>query len=332
MANKTKMTANTAIFVFVFLLLFSIPNSRANNIVDAPIPNYLAVVIKRTQKEIQRINKAFDNSKSNNTIIYKNSKSFIRNNTANKINVANKDSKKNLINTTAKNYTNTTIVNPLDLPTLTNNVNLLYKMGYLPFYAQKVDNKTGIVIWQWDTKIVPSKLALLTPKSLQSILYKSAINHFLNDMGLNSNIESRMDISSLLENEYKNHWQSSKPFVWVLINQKLPERLKVWQNGNWLIESNCNTGVDHLTPDGNFIVYVRYKYFTMNGIFPINDKPYHDPNVPYVNFFNGNNAIHGFPRHAYGYPQSAGCVELPIKIAKRLYRYLYVGTLVTIIN
>lgn len=116
MANKTKMTANAAIFVFVFLLLFSIPNSRANNIVDAPIPNYLAVVIKRTQKEIQRINKAFDNSKSNNTIIYKNSKSFIRNNTANKINVANKDSKKNLINTT--------IVNPLDLPTLTNNVNL----------------------------------------------------------------------------------------------------------------------------------------------------------------------------------------------------------------
>jgi hypothetical protein len=314
---------STAVFVFVFLLFYSIPNSYANN----TVPNYLAVVIKRTQKEIQKINEVFD--KSNNTI---NSKPVISNNTANKINVTNNDSKKNLINTNAKDYTNTTIVNRLDLSTLTNNINLLYKMGYLPFYAKKVDNNTGMVIWQWNAKRVPIELALLTPKSLQNILYKSAINHFLNDIGLNNNIKSRININNLLESAYNKHLQSSKPFVWVLVNQKLPERLKVWQNGKWVIESNCNTGIDHLTFDGNFIIYARYQKFTMSGISPVNDKPYYDPNVPYVNFFNGNNAIHGFPRYAYGYPQSAGCVELPIKIAKELYHYLYIGAIVTIVN
>ena len=49
-------------------------------------------------------------------------------------------------------------------------------------------------------------------------------------------------------------------------------------------------------------------------------------------FFHGGMAIHGFKRYAYGYPQSAGCVELPVKTAKEIFPYLYVGTVVTIVN
>jgi hypothetical protein len=323
-----------------FILLSFTTNAKAN---------YLTFVVKKTQEEIAKFNKFFGTKKQNSII-----NGIIQNQTnktntkTNAILKTNKTSKNTALvhsdpikqffnqkqfiidNIKSINFTNTTAVNPLDLPTLTNNINLLYKMGYLPFYAKKVDSDTGLVTWQWDAKTIPSELVMLTPKSLQNILYKSAVKHFLRDIGLNRNTE--LSISSLLKSSYKAHWQSSKPFTWVLVNQKLPERLKVWQNGSWIIESNCNTGVNHLTPDGNFMVYARYKYFTMSGVFPVNDQPYYDPDVPYVNFFDGGDAIHGFPRYSYGYPQSAGCVELPVKTAKKIFHYLYVGTVVTIVN
>ena len=329
-----------ALFSACFIFLIFTANAKAN---------YLTFVVKKTQEEIAKFNKFFGTKKQSSIIngIIQNQ----TNKTNTKTNIilkTNKTSKNTALLHTEQikqffnqkqfivdnikriNFTNTTAVNPLDLPTLTNNINLLYKMGYLPFYAKKVDSDTGLVTWQWDAKTIPSELALLTPKSFQNILYRSAVKHFLRDIGLNKNTE--LSVSSLLKSSYKAHWQSSKPFTWVLVNQKQPERLKVWQNGSWIIESNCNTGVKHLTPNGSFIVYARYKKFTMSGRFPIDDKPYYDPDVPYVNFFHGGIAIHGLRRYAYGYPQSAGCVELPVKVAKEIFPYLYVGTLVTIVN
>ena len=39
-----------------------------------------------------------------------------------------------------------------------------------------------------------------------------------------------------------------------------------------------------------------------------------------MNYFNGGDAVHGYPRASYGFPQSNGCVELPIETAKLHYR------------
>ena len=38
---------------------------------------------------------------------------------------------------------------------------------------------------------------------------------------------------------------------------------------------------------------------------------YNDVGVPWVNYFSGGDAIHGFVRPGYGWPQSLGCVEVP---------------------
>jgi hypothetical protein len=133
-----------------FILLSFTTNAKAD---------YLTFVVKKTQEEIAKFNKFFGTKKQNSII-----NGIIQNQT-NKTNT-----KKNIIlktNETSKNtallhtkpikqffnqkqfiidniksinFTNTTAVNPLDLPTLTNNINLLYKMGYLPFYAKKVDS------------------------------------------------------------------------------------------------------------------------------------------------------------------------------------------------
>ena len=64
------------------------------------------------------------------------------------------------------------------------------------------------------------------------------------------------------------------------------------------------------TASGTFPVYLRYKVTTMSGTNPDGSK-YSDPGIPWVSYFNGGDALHGFVRGSYGTPQSVGCVELP---------------------
>jgi lipoprotein-anchoring transpeptidase ErfK/SrfK len=40
--------------------------------------------------------------------------------------------------------------------------------------------------------------------------------------------------------------------------------------------------------------------------------------------------VHGFVRPAYGFPQSNGCVELPVSNASKVYQLDPYGTLVTV--
>lgn len=59
-------------------------------------------------------------------------------------------------------------------------------------------------------------------------------------------------------------------------------------------------------------------------------QAYNDPNVRWVDYFHGGDALHAFPRPRYGVPQSAGCVEMPESAARQLYRWIGVGTVVTV--
>jgi lipoprotein-anchoring transpeptidase ErfK/SrfK len=53
-----------------------------------------------------------------------------------------------------------------------------------------------------------------------------------------------------------------------------------------------------------------------------------DPGIPDVSYFNGGDALHGFIRASYGFPQSAGCVEMPYSEAASVYPYTPIGTIV----
>ena len=66
----------------------------------------------------------------------------------------------------------------------------------------------------------------------------------------------------------------------------------------------------------------------MRGTNP-NGTPYADF-VRWVSYFNGGNAVHGFVRSSYGFPQSLGCVELPFATAQVAWPYMHIGTLVTV--
>ena len=49
----------------------------------------------------------------------------------------------------------------------------------------------------------------------------------------------------------------------------------------------------------------------MSGTNP-DGSHYVDPGIPWVSYFNGGDALHGFVRGSYGFPQSDGCVEMPV--------------------
>ena len=57
---------------------------------------------------------------------------------------------------------------------------------------------------------------------------------------------------------------------------------------------------------------------------------YSDPGIPYVSYFNGGDALHGFLRAQYGFPQSDGCVDMPYAEAAAVWPYTPVGTVVDV--
>ena len=121
-----------------------------------------------------------------------------------------------------------------------------------------------------------------------------------------------------------------QPYDYVYVSKTLPETATVYQNGAKVYSTPANTGVPAApTATGTFPVYARYKVTTMSGTNP-DGSHYVDPGIPWVSYFNGGDALHGFDRSHYGYPQSVGCVEMPPANAAVVYPMTPIGTLVTV--
>jgi peptidoglycan hydrolase-like protein with peptidoglycan-binding domain len=119
-------------------------------------------------------------------------------------------------------------------------------------------------------------------------------------------------------------------YSYVSASLYLPQSLSVWVAGRTVLSSPVNGGVASApTPLGTFPVYERLTSTTMSGTNP-DGSHYSDPGVPWVNYFSGGSAVHGFPRASYGSPQSVGCLELPIPTAERVFGLINYGTLVTV--
>ncbi len=119
-----------------------------------------------------------------------------------------------------------------------------------------------------------------------------------------------------------------QPYTWVTVTETLPETLEVHQGSRIALSSPANTGVPGApTAQGIFPIYERFVSTTMTGTNP-DGSHYSDPGVPWVNYFNGGDAVHGFDRPGYGYPQSDGCVELPPSTAEVVFGMLRIGDIV----
>jgi hypothetical protein len=132
---------------------------------------------------------------------------------------------------------------------------------------------------------------------------------------------------SLLYDETVNR-RDPQPYTWVSVTESLPETLQLHRGGHVVFSTPANTGVPGAeTEQGIFPIYARYISTTMSGT-DVDGTKYDVPDVPWVNYFNGGDAVHGYPRASYGFPQSNGCVELPIEAAHTVFGKLALGDIV----
>lgn len=81
------------------------------------------------------------------------------------------------------------------------------------------------------------------------------------------------------------------------------------------------------TDKGRFRVYAQLRTQNM-GREDTTVKPfYYTPNVPYITYYNGDEALHGTYWHSnFGTPMSHGCVNMPIDAAKFVWEWATKGT------
>ncbi len=186
----------------------------------------------------------------------------------------------------------------------------------------------GTMTWRFPN--IPSSLSALWSQGNANTIDKGAIMQFEFDHNMKMDGQAGPKVWSALVTALAARQADVRPYNYLIASEHSPESLSVWSNGKIVYTAPANTGVAGApTAKGTFPVFDRYAVTTMSGHNP-DGSTYHDPGIPYVAYFNGGDAIHGFNRGSYGTPQSVGCVELPIDNAKVVYGYDPYGTLVTV--
>lgn len=93
--------------------------------------------------------------------------------------------------------------------------------------------------------------------------------------------------------------------------------------------SKVSTGTyKHPTVEGTYRVYAKYVKTKMEGG-QGTDEYYNIPDVPYTMYFYGSYGLHGAYWHNnFGNPMSHGCVNLPVDVAKWMFEWAPIGTMV----
>ena len=186
----------------------------------------------------------------------------------------------------------------------------------------------GTLTWKWPS--TPASLAAQWAEGQANGITRGAVMAFEADHNLAIDGSAGPAVWAALITAAAAHQATSRPYDYLMVSQSRPENLTVWQGGATVYTSAANTGVPGATTaPGTFPVFERFQSTTMRGKNP-DGSTYSDPGVPWVAYFNGGDAVHGFPRASYGSPQSDGCVELPIANAQVVWGMDYYGTLVTV--
>lgn len=217
---------------------------------------------------------------------------------------------------------------------------LLAQLDYLPVSFTPSDTapvsptqmampQIGSFSWRWST--LPSGFtALWSPGELDEIT-TGAVMAFESQHDLVTDGIAGPEVwSALLQAAAAGETNNYGQYNFVEVYTSLPEHLDVWSDGSVVYTTLVNTGIEAApTEIGTWPVYARYVSTTMTGTNP-DGSTYSDPGVPWVSYFHGGDALHGFVRSSYGYPQSLGCVEMPPANAEVVFPYTPIGTLVTI--
>ena len=186
----------------------------------------------------------------------------------------------------------------------------------------------GRYVWRFQS--LPPVLRSLWHVGTNNVILEGALMRFqsVNTLPTTGQMDTRtwesLNVAAL------QHRYDPMTYNFVLVSKALPQKLKLYLNGRLKYSSFVNTGISVApTQSGTFPVYLHYVTTTMSGTNP-NGTSYHDPGIPWVSYFNGGDALHGFLRGSYGWPQSLGCVEMPFANAGVVWPHTPIGTLVSV--
>lgn len=219
---------------------------------------------------------------------------------------------------------------------------LLAQLGYLPLrfrpdapvarrpeaqLAAAMAAPAGRFTWRWDG--VPSGLRALWTPGRDGVMTRGALMAFQRDHGLTTDgLAGGSTWHALLAAAVGGH-RITPDYTYVMVSRD-GQSMSLWNDGRVVLRTPVNTGIPEApTAPGTYAVFEHLRSTTMSGTNP-DGSHYNDPGVPWVSYFNGGDALHGFPRGTYGVAQSLGCVELPIGTAAKVWPYTPVGTLVTV--
>jgi hypothetical protein len=184
--------------------------------------------------------------------------------------------------------------------------------------------------FSWRYSNIPSSLSSLWAPGEDNTVTAGAVMQFESDHGLLDDGVAGPAVWSLLTQAVASRAIDQSPYDYLSVSENVPEGLSVWRDGQYIYSTPVNTGVAGAeTATGTFPVYARYQTTTMTGTDP-DGTSYSVSGVPWVAYFNGGDAVHGYWRASYGWPQSNGCVELPISNAQVVWSMDPIGTLVTV--
>ena len=223
---------------------------------------------------------------------------------------------------------------------------LLAQLGYLPVNFTPSSGSSAIAstpaaeeaaivtppqgTFAWRYPNTPAELkSMFSPNSYTEIT-KGAVMAFEQDQGLATDGVAGPDVWKALISAAVKGQKSTFGYTFVMVSEHSPETIRVWHSGKIVVHGLANTGIAAApTATGTFAVYEHIASGTMSGKNP-DGTTYHDPGIPWISYFNGGDALHGFIRGSYGVPQSLGCVEMPFSEAGAVYPYTPIGTIVNI--
>jgi hypothetical protein len=222
---------------------------------------------------------------------------------------------------------------------------LLALLGYLPVgfsysgpgvgrtpsaeESAAINPPAGSFSWRYPN--TPPQLRALWAPGQYGTVTRGAVMAFEDDHGLAADGDAGPQVWRALIGAALAGQRSSSGYTFVLVDKEAsPQHLVLWHDGSSPVHTVVNTGIPQApTANGVYPVYEHLRVTTMSGKNP-DGSTYHDPGIQFVSYFNGGDALHAFTRAQYGYPQSLGCVEMPLSAAGQVWPYTPIGTLVDV--
>jgi hypothetical protein len=219
---------------------------------------------------------------------------------------------------------------------------ILAQLGYLPLRFKPVhqvarsvaaqeraaiDPPSGGFSWRYGD--IPAQLSAEWRPGTSNVMMRGAVMAFENAHELETDgIVGPVVWRALIRAEIADQ-RTTAGYTYVMVSEG-SESLALWNDGSTRLTTPVNTGIATAPTElGTFTVYEHIASGTMSGTNP-DGSHYEDPGIPWISYFNGGDALHGFERAQYGFPQSLGCVEMPPATAGEVWPYTPIGTLVHI--